>query len=316
MGKEDVATRRYMQDSRRFADAFNYALYGGEQIIRAADLKPLNTVSVPPGQGEHPREERRRDTFRCWQSMTDDRVAYALLGIEDQTRTDRSMPARCMLYDALGYADQIDELKRKNREGHLLKSSAEFLSGLREEDRVLPVVTLVLHFGTEPWDGETRLHDLLRVEDEDLLPFVADYRMNLVSPASVEDADISKFRTDLGLVLGYIKHANDKEALRKVMKSDKRYESMDAESVGLINLLTNSHIKVDEGEGKAVDTCKAIRDIRQEGYDEGHEEGDKESLITLGDLVSEGVLSVEDASRRARLTPEEFEEKVAAIQKR
>ncbi|MBR3313024.1 MAG: hypothetical protein IKG18_02675 [Atopobiaceae bacterium] len=61
-----------------------------------------------------------------------------------------------------------------------------------------------------------------------------------------------------------------------------------------------------------MDTCKAIRDIRQEGYDEGY----KESLITLGDLVSEGVLSVEDASRRARLTPEEFERKVAAMQKR
>ena len=58
-----------------------------------------------------------------------------------------------------------------------------------------------------------------------------------------------------------------------------------------------------------MDTCKAIRDIRQEGYDEG-------ALTMLGDLVSEGVLSVEDASRRARLTPEEFEEKVAAIQKR
>ena len=65
-----------------------------------------------------------------------------------------------------------------------------------------------------------------------------------------------------------------------------------------------------------MDTCKAIRDIRQEGYDEGHDEGYKESLITLGDLVSEGVLSVEDASRRARLTPEEFERKVAAMQKR
>ena len=58
-----------------------------------------------------------------------------------------------------------------------------------------------------------------------------------------------------------------------------------------------------------MDTCKAIRDIRQEGYDEG-------ALMMLGDLVSEGVLSVEDVSRRARLTPEEFEEKVAAIQKR
>lgn len=309
MGKEDVVTRRYMQDSRRFADAFNYALYGGEQIIRAEDLKPLNTVSVPPGQGEHPRGERRRDVFWRWQSMTDEKVAYALLGVEGQTRADRSMPVRCMLYDALGYADQIDELKRKNREGHLLMSSVEFLSGLREEDRVLPVVTLVLHFGTEPWDGAMCLRDLLRIEVEELLPFVADYRMNLVSPASVEDADISKFRTDLGLVLGYIKHANDKEALRKIVNTDERYKNMDVESVDLINVLTNSHIKVDEGEGKTVDTCKAIRDIRQEGYDEG-------VLMMLGDLVCEGILSVEDAVKCVRLTPEEFERKSATIQKR
>ncbi len=58
-----------------------------------------------------------------------------------------------------------------------------------------------------------------------------------------------------------------------------------------------------------MDTCKAIRDIRQEGYDEG-------VLMMLGGLVCEGILTVEDASRRARLTPEEFEEKAAACREK
>ncbi len=78
-----------------------------------------------------------------------------------------------------------------------------------------------------------------------------------------------------------------------------------------------------------MDTCKAIRDIRQEGYDEGYDKGynegynegyeegyDEGVLMMLGDFVCEGILTVEDAAKCVRLTPEEFERKLATIQKR
>ena len=31
MGNKDIATKKYMSDNIRFADVFNYAIYGGRQ---------------------------------------------------------------------------------------------------------------------------------------------------------------------------------------------------------------------------------------------------------------------------------------------
>ncbi|MBR3226765.1 MAG: hypothetical protein IKF78_15735 [Atopobiaceae bacterium] len=160
MGRADVAARRYMADPARFADAFNYAIYGGEEVIVPNALTPLDSVSLEPGIGRQRNSERRRDGLKLWQAMGDGRAAYALLGVEDQTAIHYGMPVRCMTYDALAYGDQIDGIRRKRRAQEGM-TGAEWLSGMRKEDRLLPVVTLVLHFGSERWDGPRRLHEML-----------------------------------------------------------------------------------------------------------------------------------------------------------
>ena len=39
MRKKDIATKKYMSDNVRFADVFNYAIYGGRQIIKTRHVK-------------------------------------------------------------------------------------------------------------------------------------------------------------------------------------------------------------------------------------------------------------------------------------
>ena len=38
MGKKDVITKKYMLDRRHFADAFNYYMFDGKQVIKADSL--------------------------------------------------------------------------------------------------------------------------------------------------------------------------------------------------------------------------------------------------------------------------------------
>ena len=46
MGKIDTVTKQYMADNAVFADAFNYLLYGGEQVIEPDQLHILDTTKV------------------------------------------------------------------------------------------------------------------------------------------------------------------------------------------------------------------------------------------------------------------------------
>ena len=47
-------------------------------------------------------------------------------------------------------------------------TSKEFLSGLRKDDRLMPIITAVVYLGEEPWDGPKSLYDMLNIRDESL----------------------------------------------------------------------------------------------------------------------------------------------------
>ena len=45
MADKDTITKDYMQDNATFADAFNFLIYGGEQVIDPQQLRPLDTIT-------------------------------------------------------------------------------------------------------------------------------------------------------------------------------------------------------------------------------------------------------------------------------
>ena len=53
MGKKDIATKKYMSDNVRFADVFNYAIYGGRQIIKHDMLKEISAEELLLMEGEN-----------------------------------------------------------------------------------------------------------------------------------------------------------------------------------------------------------------------------------------------------------------------
>lgn len=85
MADKDTITKDYMQDSETFADAFNFLIYGGKQVIKPEQLRPLDTTSIVLPYGDESKKvpiQKYRDVLKMVTAMEDDRAAYLLLGID------------------------------------------------------------------------------------------------------------------------------------------------------------------------------------------------------------------------------------------
>ncbi|MBQ5502604.1 MAG: hypothetical protein IIT82_07845, partial [Selenomonas sp.] len=122
----------------------------------------------------------------------------------------------------------------------------------------------------------------------------ADYKVNLVSPATMTDEQLDIFRSDLREVLKFIKHSDNKEALMDLVNRNHKYQNLDKLAAQAISVCTNVDFKVPDGE-ELVDVCKAIEDIKDEGRDEGRVEGrEEERHNTAVRMIKAGKLSLEE----------------------
>ena len=110
MGKKDSSTKKLMQNNEVFADAFNFLVYDGKKVIKPNDLQPLDTTSlVTPFNGKDSKAiQKYRDVLKKLVIKKTPKVAYVVLGIENQSDIHMAMPVRNMLYDAIQYANQVE----------------------------------------------------------------------------------------------------------------------------------------------------------------------------------------------------------------
>ena len=107
MGKKDIATKKYMSDNVRFADVFNYAIYGGRQIIKHDMLKEISAEELLLMEGENGKlitRDRVRDLEKMCVIKKSGNIVYMLLGIENASNVHYAQPVRNGLYDFMGYA--------------------------------------------------------------------------------------------------------------------------------------------------------------------------------------------------------------------
>ena len=156
-------------------------------------------------------------------------------------------------------------------------SSGEYLTGFYKEDRLIPVITLVVYFGPDKWDAPVCLHEMLSVTDEEILAFVPDYKINLITPEGMSDEELDMFRTSLREVLMFIKYSKDKKQLKEHVENDPAFKNVEQKAGQVINVMTGVDFKMSESE-EYVDMCQAMREIREDERREGREEGLKEGL--------------------------------------
>lgn len=315
MGAKDIVTKDYTKESVVFADAFNQYIYKGEQVIKAENLRPLDTnlTGIPYGaEGAGVPVQRYRDVLKSVTAMEDDNAVYLLLGIESQSEIHQAMPVKNMIYDALQYASQVEEIARSHRSARKDKvpeelekkpDASEYLSGFYREDRLIPVITLVVYFGAGEWDGPMSIHEMLSVQNPEILSYVSDYKLNLIAPGQMSDAEIDQFSTSLREVMLFIKYSKDRAKLHEMVQKDDRFKNMDKKAATVISTVTGVEFEEDYEEDK-VDMCQALREMMEDATNEGIQ---SERTATARRMLEEGSFPVELISRIANLSVDEVQ---------
>ena len=311
MSKKDTVTKAFMRENTVFADAFNYLIFNGKKVIQPERLQELDTTELVQliAKGKNNKNEsvqKYRDILKAAVIMEDENADYLLLGIENQTEIHYAMPVRNMIYDALQYGNQVAAIAAQNVKEKKAPTRAEFLSGFYKADKLRPVITLVLHFGADPWDGATSLHEMMDLPLEEMRTFIQDYKIHLIDPAALEPDELEKFSTSLREVLGCIKYSKDKEKLSSFIRNNTRM-MLEINAARVIQAITNITLDLSE-EVEEVDMCKAIDDMMQDSREEGKAEGRTEGILfARTGRVRDGVLSIKDAAFRANMTESAFE---------
>ena len=275
MGNKDIATKKYMSDNVRFADVFNYAIYGGKQIIKHDMLKEISAEELLLMEGENGKlitRDRVRDLEKMCVIKKSGNIVYMLLGIENASNVHYAQPVRNGLYDFMGYADQVERKSKENRRKRKLRDNSEFLSGLKKEDKIAGIITLTVYFGDRPWDGPRCLHEMLSIDDKEILKLIPDYRINLIDPHEINNSE--KFMSDFRYIIEFMKASGDKEKMNSLLNEKRSiYSNMERDAMVVIRECANINIKIEEKEEKQ-DMCKAIDDMMRDARMSGEALGE------------------------------------------
>lgn len=213
------------------------------------------------------------------------KVIYVILGTEVQGAVHYAMPVKDALYDAIGYSRQVEEARKSYKndmesdlysEDGTLKiklTSEEFLSGFRKTDKLIPIITAVVYVGADPWDGPKSLYDMMEISDKRLIPFLNDYKLNLLSAADMDDGEFSKFKTDLGVVMQIIKHQKD-DADKIIEQTNHR--KIDPDAAFFLKKAANLDLEFEVKDG-GIDMCESL----QKKYKEKEQETLVQSIKNL-----------------------------------
>lgn len=96
MSEKDTLTKEYMANPEYFADAFNYFMFDGEQIIKPEKLSVEDPTELAIIFNEYAKEteQKVRDVLKNCVVKHDDRAYYLILGIENQSEVHYAMSAK------------------------------------------------------------------------------------------------------------------------------------------------------------------------------------------------------------------------------
>lgn len=214
---------------------------------------------------------------------------------------------RVSMYDTSSLQLEVSGIKN----GHKLRKTKmnrdEFLSGVTKEDRLHPVITLVIYVGEKEWDGPRSLKDMFVEVPEEFKPYLPDYKMNLLEVHYWEKYPFQN--KEVKTLFGILKKCYQKE-----------WESIVEEypiiSIEIADILENviqfeglSEMREDQEGGIVM--CQAMAELKHQYWLEGRSEGRSEGeQLGLLQGKSEGILFAAKKMLELGITYEQIEEKL------
>ena len=295
MQGKDITEKMLEKYNDVFADILNVLLFEGRNVVEESTLIDALPMSMLKIDGRVRTQER--DIAKYWRKS---KINVALFGLENQTIANKLMPLRVFGYDGAEYVKQ-------SRKENIDKAK-------------YPVITLVLYLGYDKkWNCPKTLFEVLDI-DEDIKPYVNDFKINLFEIAYLDRNKIDLFKSDFRILADYlyqmrvnkdyiadktdIAHVDELLTLMSEMTGDNRFEETINDLKGKENI--NMCEVLDRIEARGIE--KGIEKGMERGIEKGRLEGRQEGIIsTLVSLVKDGILNVDEAAIRANMSTEVFE---------
>ena len=266
MGRTDERTAEFLAKEAIFADVFNHGMFHGKCVIDPKKLVDLDTTS---------RHRDMRVKFRDVVKKYDNQMVCMILGIENQTHIHFAMPLRVMDYDLRSYEEQRRKIQEKHKKQKDLEGD-EYLSGFSKTDHLIPVVTLVLYWGSEEWIAPRDLHDILQIPEalKEYSDLIANYPMHLLEINKIKN--LETYSDELKRVFGFIKYQRDRNGLLNYIENNENlFQEVSVEEYQLIQEITHSeeleNFVPSENEGGKIDMCEALKQLKEESIQEGEQ---------------------------------------------
>ena len=198
MGQKDKTEKLLEDYNDVFADIINVLIFDGRKRVRPELLEDAQLKSQYKADDSR-LHEQERDVMKYWK---DEKIRLAVCGLENQTKIEEQMPLRIIGYEGANYRSQYGS------------------------KHIAPVVTLVLHFGTEKkWDKPLNLYGLINIPDG-LEYYVNDYHINVVDIAWLTEEQINQFTSDFSIVANFF--VNKRKNPRYVPDDKREIKHVDA----------------------------------------------------------------------------------------
>ena len=266
-----------------FADICNVAVFGGREVLKEEDLVPL------------PTESYTRNTYGTTrQGFRDVRKAdkrngryHLIIGLENQTGVDYTMPERVMGYEYASYEEQIKILMAKNR----AEKKPAVTKRLHVDQKLAPVITTVIHWGEKEWPGPRCLHDMLEFPPEteqQIRPLVADYPIHILEMSTLPEEVRNRFRSDFRILAEYAASRGNMEQWEKFVETYQKGIVHPEELLDTLSALSGDpryeavkeKIIEEESKGKKgeIKMCEFAEKMEQRGIQKGIRQGIQEGI--------------------------------------
>lgn len=320
MGRKDIGLKTYFRDAARYADLWNGGIFQGRQMVKADELQEITPVYLK--SDEEAAVEKDGDLVMM---QNYDGQRFAILALENQEEIDYGMPARIMIQEALEYDRQMKEIQRSNERAYKLyceaenkeeldvvyKDTGEYLYKFRRDDRLSPIITLVVYWGEKIWMGAKSLHEMIDFGNtrtgNELRKLLPEYPIHFLDLSKFEHLEY--FQTELRPLLELFQKRNNKDEFAGYIKENEKSWNMDDESWHMLGRLIDSNKirsliqKSEQRKGEDGRMCKALDNLVAEGEFKGELRGKAEFVLDLleeygivPDSIKEAILKQADAS--------------------
>ncbi len=315
MQEKDVVSIDYFENSARFADLINGYIYHGEELIKPEDICEMNrSVARIEHEGENPTVQVIMADIVCKVKQNQNIAHVTLMALENQSDIHYAMPIRVLNAEGANYHQQWRRRADWHKEEKDLRG-AEFLSGFSKEDKVVPVITIVVYWGKEPWDAPRSMKEMMDMGGypKAMQDMIVDYPIHLLEVRKY--ADLSEFHTDIKYVFGFLQNEDSKEQLKAYVEDNhEAFTELNQSAYDMISVMSHCskllNWEKETGEGGNWNMCQAINEMIEDGRQEGIKEGIKEGRQSINILIQHLLRDGRSKEIEIAVTDQEYQHKL------